>query len=325
MIELDSVKYLCFGSGGTNGWIYLGMLQAIEKEFRDQKKNLHNQLQGVSGSSVGSLLAVGVNLNFGAIEMREFWKKASIKYANRFKINLFNISAKGLISTDAIRDIVRDLIATKYGSEEEDMTMQQMYERTQKTCVIAAHNLSYERAEIIDHRSFPNMPVWKAVAMSCAIPGLFQPVEHNNCVFTDGGVSNHFPFEFFPLSQSLAFYLEVSHGYVSPQSMSVMDFFCRTLHGFDSVTKYKLATVPVAQRQRLVILNVPCCLKTTLEGFELTVEQREQLINIGYHGAMTLFHYETALLSQAIFMFINSNAHRAATTTTTTQVDDAAV
>jgi len=309
MLDLSTVHHLCFGVGGANGWIFIGCIENLERAFVRQKKSLYAQLEGASGSSVGSLFALAMVMNYGAIEFREFLKSCMDRYKDEIKINILSLQRhKGILDLDVLKRIVEDMLTAKFGSEHANMTMSELYKHTERSCIIMTHNLSLSRSEVIDEMSFPDLPVSKAICMSCAIPGICHAIEHAGCVYTDAGISNGLPFEFFPLETTLVFNLYSGHGYVSPEEMSMPDFFCRIVHAFDTLTSYKLEQVPQELRYRVLTLDVPCCLQHALAGFVLSDEDRDRLISVGLHGSMTLFHRNTALVSQALVMYLRTAA-----------------
>ena len=310
-VRIDAVHYLCFGVGGANGWVFVGLWMAIEKEMLRRKTSLQSQIRGASGASVGSLLALAVVLNYTAIEFCEFLKRCTMKYKSKIRrINVFELaSKKGILSTEVIGDVVQEMLAQKLGENHRMVNLETLYDLTHKEYVITTHNTSYERGEVIDCRSFPLLPVHKAVQMSCAIPGIFHAIEHNGCLYTDAGISNGLPFEVFPLENSLVFNLFGHHGYAHSEDMGVPDFFCRVVHAFDVLTRNKIEAVPAHLRHHILTLDVPCLINSALQGFILTDEDRDRLIHIGLTAGLTLFHYQTAVFSQAIVWYMASTAN----------------
>ena len=114
-IELTDIKYLCFGVGGANGWVHVGILMALERELIRQGTTLGERIEGVSGASIGSLLALAVAMKFSATEISEFLRTSTEDYKDRFETpNILGLaSSLGLMSTDVLRDLVRDLVSRK--------------------------------------------------------------------------------------------------------------------------------------------------------------------------------------------------------------------
>ena len=46
---------------------------------------------------------------------------------------------------------------------------------------------------VLSHKTYPDLEVYKAVAMSAAFPILFEPIFYDNKCIIDGGLLNNFP------------------------------------------------------------------------------------------------------------------------------------
>lgn len=304
-VDIDSVKFLVFGSGGANGWIFVGLMLAIERELAEKKRSLAPQLHGASGASVGSLMALSAVLGYGATELCEFFKRCTVKYRDvAGKMNLLEVwPKKGLMSTSVIGDVVRDMIEQKLGTGARSITLAELHARIDKRLVISAHNLSYDRNDLLDHVSSPHLEVATAIEMSCAMPGIFQPVVHADSMYQDGAMSNALPFEPFDLAESLVFNVFGHQRYMPPAEMTFYDVFSRVTHIYNKTTRLKLDIVPAALQCRILSLEVPCLTGAALRGFILSDEERERLINVGLTAGLTMFHYHTAMISRAAFMY----------------------
>lgn len=310
MINIESIRYLSFGVGGSNGWVYIGVLQALEEELAKHNRVLFTQIKGISGSSVGSLAAVAVILQCNAVELAEFMIKSVDKYHDRLlPSNLLNFfENKGVLDSAVLGDIVKDLIGSKLGQDKRDITLSAMYERTHKILAFGSQNITLERAEILDHQSMPNLPVWRAVCMSCAIPFYFQPVEYNNCLYLDAGMSNPIPFSVFPLHETMVCYIEGYHGYTTLKDMSITDFFCRIIHAFEQATHMRIEAMPPEMNSRFLKLRIPCLSYNAgneKSRFFVDEKSRQRLIEIGRTTTLSKFHFKAALLTQVAL----ANAH----------------
>jgi hypothetical protein len=305
-IDPGSVEYIVVGVGGANGWVYLGMLAAIEAEFKRANSTLQTAIKGAAGSSIGSMISVALVLQYTTTELMQFLETATAKYRTRLtEINVLDITRKrGLTSTQCIEDALNDMIAQKLGESKRGATLAELHAVTGRHLVIATHNLSRERGEMLDHLTFPNLAVARAVAMSCCIPGIFQMVEENDSLYVDAGVSNGLPIEVFPISQSLALHQRATHGYTAPGDMSLRDGFCRLIHGFDALCRNKIASLAPEDRRRVLSIEIPCQMAHTLNGIVLPDEYRDRLVDVGRCAALTLFHHRTAMVSQVLHNYL---------------------
>jgi predicted acylesterase/phospholipase RssA len=302
---ITTMEYVCFGVGGANGWVFVGVLTALEREYARHGLPLYHNLKGASGASVGSFLALATILKYGAVEFREFAKRCMIKYKKRLtEYNLLDLrTTKGLVSTSVIGDAVRDMIEQKLGDHHRDITLRELHALTGLHYVAASHNLSNERGELLDHLSAPDLAVCKAVQMSSAMPGVFQIVEHAGCVYTDSALSNALPYEAFDLNRTLAFNVIAHHSHVRPEDMTVSDFCCRIASIYNATTEVKIAALPEHHKKRVLTLHVPCLSQNAARGFALTDAQRDRLINFGLIAGLTLFNYPTAVVAHAAMLY----------------------
>lgn len=310
MLSVDSIKYLCFGVGGVNGWAYIGVLDALEEELNKSNKILYTQLKGVCGSSIGSIFATGLVLQYNAIELREFFSTFTAQFQKNTigKMQVLNFfSQKGIIDVSIISDMIQKMIVTKLGQDKRDITLKMLYDKCHKVLALGAYNLTMERSEILDHQSMPNLPVWKAVSMSCAIPFLFHPVEYNNFVYVDAGISEPVPYSIFPLHETLICYIHGYHGYTEARSIGVMDYLCRVVHGFEKATHLRIDQIAPEFKMRFLKLRLPCCSSSTQDGFVMDDKTKERLIEIGRTTTLSLFHYQNALLTQALLASVHIN------------------
>ena len=78
------------------------------------------------------------------------------------------------------------------------------YKKTFKECdidlYIAGSDFSHNTLYSFNKNSDPDMPVSKAMRITCGIPGLFKPVEYAGTVWYDGSIRSYFPVEILPIS-----------------------------------------------------------------------------------------------------------------------------
>lgn len=150
---------IAFGGGGTRGFAHLGALKAFEEE------GIH--FDEVSGTSVGSVVGALYAYGLTADEMIAIGKSLKPK----------TIREKFLFSdTTGIQDLVKQSIG--------DILIEEL-------------KLPFT-AVAVDIKSgkevhFTKGSVCKAVASSCAVPLIFQPVEYKGYRLYDGGLTNTIP------------------------------------------------------------------------------------------------------------------------------------
>lgn len=327
-MHIDAVKYLSFGTGGMNGWIHVGVLSAVEKELIKRGTTLATRIRGVSGASVGSLVAVAVALSMSSEEIKAFYLDCTERYLTKApQMNVMDLlSKKGLHPTTVLANVVKDLLARKFGEETRDMTLGEMFKLTEKACYITAHNITKTRGEVLHHTTHPHLPVHKAVCMSCALPGIFEPVEHDGSLYIDSGLSNELPFEVFnDMESTLAIYLVGDLKHTEPSAMTLQDYFYRITCAFSLNTEAKINALPQHLKSQVLWLRVPCLFGRALKGFALADAEREKLIEIGFAAGETLVHFKMAVLSQAATLYISSRRGLGVTVHTPPKIADVLV
>jgi len=153
---------LCLGGGGTRGFAHLGALKAFEEYGIN--------FEMVVGCSVGSCVASFVAAGKTFKQIYNIAKELQVKDIKRNKIKFMPSS------TDGLEELISNNIKQKN------------IEEMPKKLFIVSVNAKTGK-EIV----FDSGLVSKAVAGSCAVPGIFYPVNYNNMTLIDGGVMNNIP------------------------------------------------------------------------------------------------------------------------------------
>ena len=162
-IEKQRVKLgLALGGGGARGFAHLGALKAFEE---------HNiKFDYIAGTSVGSLV--------GALYANKIKSEELIKIGNKLnkkdiKGNKFSLMPS---STQGIQNIIKNVVG------DIDLTDLKI-----PFCAVAVDIITGKEIDIKKGN------LAKAVAGSCAVPGIFNFVEFDNFRLMDGGLKNTIP------------------------------------------------------------------------------------------------------------------------------------
>ena len=153
---------IAFGGGGTKGFAHLGVLKAFEEN--------NISFDEVSGTSVGSLVASFYAYGLSSDEM--FQKAKALKTSDIRNSKIFFVPS----NTDGIENFVKNSIGDAH------------FEDMQKPLTVVAVDLISSKEVHITKGS-----VAKAVAGSCAVPGVFNPVDFGEYRLADGGLQNTIP------------------------------------------------------------------------------------------------------------------------------------
>ncbi len=153
---------LALGGGGTRGFAHIGALKAFEENGI--------VFDAVAGTSVGSLVGAFYAAGYSFQEIYDIGKNIKEKEIRSSKIFFMPSKTEGLekIIIDNLGDIDIEELKKEFYAVAIDM-------KTAEELHINKGNLA------------------KAVAGSCAVPGVFSPVIFEDKVLSDGGLSNTLP------------------------------------------------------------------------------------------------------------------------------------
>lgn len=186
-------KNIVIEGGGSKGIACLGALDYLYTH----KPNSVANVERYAGSSAGSLIALFLVLGYTPNEilgiitsnksrnMRShwFWYPTNV-------LSLFGLNTRS-------RFIKFILPFLKQKNFNENTTLKQLFESTNKTLVITGTNVSKRRVDYFSHLTFPDMPVLSAIEASINIPFYFTKFSYNGDYYIDGGVLVNFPLYYF--------------------------------------------------------------------------------------------------------------------------------
>ena len=153
---------IAFGGGGARGFAHLGALKAFEQ--------FGVKFDFVAGTSAGSLVGAFYANGYNFKELYEIAKNVRVKDIRK---NVIPFTASKL---DSLAEIVRKNLGDK---NIEDSLIP-----------FAAVAVDLKSAKEV---CFRKGNLASAVCGSCAVPGVFQPVEYNDMILADGGLQNTIP------------------------------------------------------------------------------------------------------------------------------------
>ncbi len=190
---------LALGGGATRGIAHIGALKVFEEN--GIKFDL------VAGTSAGSLVGCMFAGGKTADEIMAVAKGLRVKDIKKSK---FFMPSK----TDGIQDLVRENLG--------DIDIQDL---KMPFCAVAVDLISSK--EIV----FTKGNLAKIVAGSCAVPGVFVPVEYENMHLSDGGLQNNIPSDvprFFGCDYVIAIDVNSTRG-EGTDSLKIIDVLSATI------------------------------------------------------------------------------------------------
>jgi NTE family protein len=158
---------LVLGGGAARGFAHVGVIRALEQE--------KIPLDMVVGTSVGSLIGAIYAADLNSFELE--WTAFQLEKDDLFDFGVMTaVSGMGLAKGDKLEEWVRGHIKV------------QNIENMKLPFAAVATDLNWGQKVVLDKGS-----IARAVRASSAIPGVFQPVQHQGKILVDGGVVDNIP------------------------------------------------------------------------------------------------------------------------------------
>lgn len=231
---------LVLGGGGARGYAHLGALKAFEEYGL--------KFDFVAGTSAGSFVGAFYANGWTYDEMYKVAKQYKKKDIRKNKIPFMTSTTEG----------IQEIIIENLG----DINIE---ETKIPFCAVAVDILSTQECLITKGN------LAKAVAGSCAVPGIFQPVEFEGRALADGGLQNTLPSnvpKLFGCDYVVAVDVnsQRTYGAKSTKILDVMSATLRILMKRNAEKGYEFAEVVLTPETKRFKA-------TSLEGFEEMIEE----------------------------------------------------
>ena len=273
--NLNNLKNLVISGGGFNGYQFFGIIKHLEE--KNVLANI-NKFIGVSmGAFICLLIIVGYKYNELELFLIEF---------NFTKI--FDLKFEKILSEDNIKGLSNGLNFDKlikkflkHKGFDENITLLELFNKTNKHITIGVSNLSLDTIEYFNHENHPNIPAYKILRMSSCIPIFFEPIEYNDSFYIDGVLKDSFPIQLIPdeeLSSTIGILLETNKDSYDIPKMSSVEYL---IHLYRAIANepMKLKINKYKSLLKLFILK-PI---TNSYNYQLDKNIRHELIECGYN------------------------------------------
>lgn len=239
---------LAFGGGGARGMSHIGAIKAFEEYGL--------KFDYVCGTSVGSIIGAAYANGMKWQEILEVAKSLKEKDIRTSKVFFMPSKTDGIESlmTETLGDIKVEDLKMPFSAVAVDI------KTTKEVCI--SHG-----------------QLCKAVAGSCCVPGIFQPVEFGERLLCDGGLQNTIPANI-PRYFGCDYVIAVdcnstrTYGTDSTKVIDVLGCTIRTLMKSNAVKGYLCADVMIATDNKRFK-------STKLEGID-------EMVEAGYRNAIDL-------------------------------------
>jgi NTE family protein len=158
---------LVLGGGAARGFAHVGVIRTLEQE--------KIPIDLVVGTSVGSLIAAIYAHDANSFELE--WTAFSLEKSDLLDYALLS-SSMGPVKGDRLEEFVKTKVPV---TNIEDLRI---------PFAAVATDLNRGTRVVLERGSLA-----RAVRASCSIPGVFQPVSHQNRLLVDGGVVDNIPID----------------------------------------------------------------------------------------------------------------------------------
>jgi predicted acylesterase/phospholipase RssA len=205
---MNPIQHMVLSGGGAIGLKHIGILQELHCQHVWSFENLVS----IYGTSVGAIVGAMVCLKHDWSTLVDY--VVDRPWSAVFKIGvdriLTMVQRKGIFGVGDVETIMAPLL--KAQDLTPTITLSEFYAHTHVDLHIFAFDVNTFSITDISHGTHGDLPLVKAVAMSCALPGLFSPVFLNNSssdtitamndmsnpppkCFIDGGFSCNYPLD----------------------------------------------------------------------------------------------------------------------------------
>lgn len=234
---------IVFSGGGTRGFAYIGVIKALREAGID--------FDIVAGTSVGSIIGAFYAANISVEDMEK--RALTMKQGDIFSSKFVLVPSK----TERLEAFVSEFLSGKTFAD-----LQKPF------CVVAVDIKSGEEVHIKEG------DLIKAVAGSCAIPGVFNPVDYGEYRLLDGGLKNNIPADAArELGADIVISLDINptrgYGTESTKTLDLLMASLRVLMKSNAVNGY---------------VHSDYIIKIDLSKFsQLKVRDMQEMIEVGYN------------------------------------------
>jgi len=186
-----TIKHLVISGGGISGLLAYGRLRQMHQ---DETLNMNN-IEGIYGTSAGSILAVILALKYDWDIIDDYIIKRP--WHQIFKYDLYSILGamykRGVYDICIIEEILSPLL--KGMDLSPDITMAKFFEFSNIDLHVYTTNLNDFELVDISHKTHPEWRVIDAVYASSCLPILFSPFSKDGVFYIDGGIFLNYPLE----------------------------------------------------------------------------------------------------------------------------------
>ncbi len=183
-------KSIVFSGGGIKGFVYIGIIKQIEKNY-----NIQTEFNEFYGTSIGALIAFLLCISYTSIELEYIFLNLDLNKLLCIKIHKL-LNNYGIISNQNILRLLQKLIL--YKNIDPNITYDQFYKLTKKDfgCIATQINGNSFINVFFSYKTTPHIKIIDSLLASMNIPFVFEKYCIESNYYIDGGFTNNFPIEY---------------------------------------------------------------------------------------------------------------------------------
>lgn len=272
-------KNIIFSGGGVKGYLFLGVFKYLEEN------NLVKDIKSIAGASIGSLFALCFVLKYTYEDLYKIFTKIDLmENIDAFNGDIFSkfLNKYGIESGENFVRISKIFI--KYKTENEDITLKELYEFSNIELKISATCVNDMDCIIFDHNSHPNIKVIDVLRMSVSIPFFFEPVLYNEKFYVDGGLTNNYPIEIYrdEIKETLGFLITTKNRSMDEKIENIEQYILCILKS--TLTYIDYCKLKEYKKNTIILYD-----QTGMLNLSLDMEKKNQMVELGYEKTSSFF------------------------------------
>ena len=185
------IENLVFSGAGIKIYSFIGFIKCLHEN--DLLKNVKSFI----GTSSGSLIATMLVLNLKYSEIEEIFLKLDMtNFKNITSENIMKFFDNyGVDDGSEIKRIIQIILSLKINNS--NPTFKELHDITEKKLIICATCVNTMEIEYFSYDTNPDFYVVDALMMSICVPFLFKPIVIGERYYIDGGLTKHYPIDYF--------------------------------------------------------------------------------------------------------------------------------
>jgi predicted acylesterase/phospholipase RssA len=291
------IKHLVISGGGHSIFRTIGALNHLERDSFWHSRDILS----IYGTSAGAIYGAIICLKFDHSTIENYLLNRPWHEAFHIKVDqLLNAYAKKGVFDHTAIDIIFKPLLNAIGLPL-SITMQSLYDFS--NIELHVFTLEINKFEIVDisYKTHPELLLSSALAMSCAIPGIFSPFCDDTGCYIDGGLIANYPLNYCidagadpdeilglkfcfknEENEENSLSKEENNGPVINKDSNLLDFF---LGLFGKLVRKVGTSNEQSDINHELVCNATCMSYETLTSALSSVENRKQLFDEGVASA----------------------------------------